>query len=595
MQAQLLYLCHMYLGLNISHDASAAVIEKDGSVVCAVSEERLSRIKNHIGIPVRSIKSVLSQSTQINEIIIGTFEKVTLGDAVRFKANLEKSPSNPEGRWNAPLPGYFSKLSPAEKSNPNKLIEVELGRIFEDIGLELPKVRWINHHLAHLGCALGVAKQEPSLLLSLDGEGDGESGAVGVSKNGRIQILQRIPKLDSLGNLYSAITSRYNFKPGQHEGKITGLAAYGEYSNAVGLLLEYVVVKNGIPYIDFERNFKDRITKKAKRALGLKSGPAKSLDEIAMIAEQNTTDYPDLAFAIQAVLEKSVVEMGLFWTNKLGVYDLSLAGGVFANVKLNQKLSEIPEVTSVRVFPNMGDGGLSMGGVWSYLAEQEVGLNPDLFSGMYLAPSTDVDDSLSLGRAESNLNLLVTPLTGREASRTCAEDIAKGLVVAVHRGKMEFGPRALGNRSLLVDPRSKTAVKTVNARLKRTEFMPFAPMVTSEDAGLIFKLPTDLQPFKYMTMTCDVRSEYREKLPAITHIDGTARPQIVFKSENTFIWEVLCEFKDITGLAVLVNTSLNVHEEPINYRLEDSISAMERDAFDVLYFEGFRISRRELK
>jgi carbamoyltransferase len=578
----------MYLGLNISHDASAAILEEDGSVVCAVSEERLSRIKNHIGIPTRSISSVLSHTSQIDEVIIGTFEKVTLGDAMRFKANLERNPSNPEGRWNEPLPGYLKRFSTAEKSNPNGIIETELGRIFQENGLELPRVRWVNHHAAHLGCALGVAKQSPTILLSLDGEGDGESGAVGVSTNGKVQILQRIPKLDSLGNLYSAVTARYNFKPGQHEGKITGLAAYGEYSKAVDLLLEYVTVKNGIPYIDFERNFKDRITRKAKRAVGLKTGSAKSLDEIAMLAEQATTNYADLAYAIQAV-----VEIGRFWTHKLGINAMSLAGGVFANVKLNQKLSEIPGVDSVRVFPNMGDGGLSMGGVWSHLAEKEVTLNPDLFSGMYVAPTTEIDDSISLTWAQTNEAFLVSPHTDLEMSKLCAQDIAQGLVVAVHKGKMEFGPRALGNRSLLVDPRKKTVVETVNARLKRTEFMPFAPMVTSEDANRIFQLPQDLQPFRFMTMTCDVRPDYREKLPAITHVDGTARPQIVTKSENTFIWGVLSAYKDITGFAVLVNTSLNVHEEPINYRLMDSFSAMERDAFDVLYVDGYRISRRE--
>ena len=584
----------MYLGLNISHDASAAILESDGSVACAVPEERLSRIKNHIGIPTRSIRSVLNQTTDIKEVVIGTFDKVTLGDAVRFKANLEKSPSNPEGRWNEPPPGYLKKFSLMETSNPNKIVETEIGRIFGEYNLELPKVRWINHHSAHLGCALGVAKKEPSILLSLDGEGDGDSGAIGVSSGGRIQILQRIPKLDSLGNLYSAVTARYNFKPGQHEGKITGLAAYGEHSSAVDLLLQYVKVRNGIPQIDLQTDFKNRITSKAKRSLGLKSNSAKSLDEIAMLAEENTTEYPDLAYAIQAVLEKSVVEMGTYWIKKLGVYELSLAGGVFANVKLNQKLAEIPGVTSLRVFPNMGDGGLSMGGVWSHLAEQDVKLNPDLFEGMYLAPSTEGDDAQSLLDAQTNLRLLVTPLNDQEMSRECAKDIAQGLVVAVHRGRMEFGPRALGNRSLLVDPRNRTAVNTVNARLKRTEFMPFAPMVTNEDAGQIFKLPRDLQPFRFMTITCEVRPEYRDKLPAITHIDGTARPQIVDRSENKFIWDVLSTFKELTGFAVLVNTSLNVHEEPINFRLNDSISAMERDAFDVLYFDAYRISWRQI-
>lgn len=585
----------MILGLNFSHDASASLISEDGQVIHAISEERFSRIKNHIGIPIRSINSLLSldDTYPISEIVVGTFENPKQTDVQRLIVNLDDNPSNPEGKWQSPHPGYSKNFNRTySEFRPTDLVEGVLSKILGKFNIDLPRVTWMNHHEAHLGCALGVANQSKTLLISLDGEGDGDSGAVALSNFGKYQLMARFSRLDSLGNLYSAVTERYNFKAGKHEGKITGLAAFGHYSAACDLLLDYVKVDQGYPKIDYVRNFKQKLTQKSKSVLGIKSFPARSLDEIVALAESRTENYADLAFAIQHILEKCVLEIIDYWTSRTGVENIALSGGVFANVKLNQRIAELSYVKSVRIYPNMGDGGLSVGGVWAKLASESRLNTNNLVSNMYLATATSFEDSLALSGLKSNPNFCIEEIPEEELVNRCARDIDTGLIVALHKGSMEFGPRALGNRSLLADPRNANVVKDLNSRLSRTEFMPFAPMVLAEFAHDYFQLPPDLQPFEYMTMTCDVKSEYRNALPAVTHIDGTARPQIVSKGTNEFVWKILNSFKEITGFPVLVNTSLNIHEEPINFSLIDTVRAFERNAFDVLYTSELRITKR---
>lgn len=577
----------MYLGLNISHDASAAILSDTGKLVSAISEERITRVKNHVGLPLQSIDSLLLTDAKISRVVIGTYEQMNLHDALRFIANLEQNPSNPEGRWQEVFPG-FSKRKYMDM-NPNLIIEDILLKVFEKKGLDFPEVEWVKHHDAHLGCALGVAGHKKHLLVSLDGEGDGESGAIAISGHKEYRVLARISQLDSLGNLYTAVTKRYNFKPGHHEGKITGLAALGSYSAAVEVLFNHVQVKNGLPKIVRVNELKSKLLRHTIHRSGLRSSSASSLEQIVESAELQCTNYPDLAFAVQEVLEKSVLELIKFWVEFSGISDVALAGGVFANVKLNQKISELRQVESVKVFPNMGDGGLSVGGVWASMAKRNKEISKDPFKDMYLAPSTDKKDQKFLNTVVGNSALKIEFLDRQSWHQLCAKDVANGLLVAVHQGRMEFGPRALGNRTLLVDPRDSGAKNHVNARLKRTEFMPFAPVCTLERANDFFDLPNELQPFMYMTMTCNVRKKWQDLLPAITHVDGTARPQLVTYESNLNLYKILKDFEKITGFPIMVNTSLNIHEEPINYSYEDTIRALLSDAIDIAYFENIKV------
>ena len=546
-----------------------------------MSEERLSRIKNHSGVPRRSINLLLENfNDSISNIVIGSDSNIDLRKSRSKISQISNSPSSKEGEnYPFPVPGFPR----GGVNNPKALIEQAILESSNKLDKDLD-FAWINHHDSHLGQALSVSTSIPSLLISLDAHGDGESGAVSFKNQNEITKLTRFKDLDSLGELYSSVTKRYNFKANHHEGKITGLAAFGNYSKAVDVLLKYVSVSSGNIDIKNLKGFKKRFVERAM-PFKLTKKFSTSMDNLISIAEAKSNNYADLAFAVQIVLEESVLEITRYWKNRTNARGLSLAGGVFANVKLNQRLAEELNFESVRIFPNMGDGGISVGGVWTFLSERGLLEKKDeVFDNMFLSPSL-INENEELLASMNKVSYRKIPRS--DLPKEIANAISHGRLVGLHVGKMEFGPRALGNRSILIDPRLGNINNIANARLKRTEFMPFAPAVLEEEASAWFNFDgiKDLYPFEYMTMTCRVRSEIQGLIPAVVHIDGTARPQIVKRNQTPIYWEVLNEFKNITGIPLVINTSFNVHEEPINYDLTDSISALKRNSLDMIFTE----------
>jgi len=575
------------LGLAISHDASAALTTGNGVTIAALAEERISRKKSYTGLPLRAIEKLLKLNEEVNEVCIGTHKNLTIDDAIIFAAQLEGNPSNLDGVWGKEFPGFRGALK--LNTNPQDLIQKLLQQRFA--GLMDSKFIWINHHDSHLGCSLAASRcgQEDSLLVSLDGQGDGESGAIATLKGGALEVLSRISALDSLGELYSAVTRRYGFRPTEHEGKILGLAAYGHYSEAVKVLSRFVSVKDGQIKVHQVRNLKARLVGKSLRALGIPSKIALSLGEIVDLAESQTSSYPDLAYAIQQILESSVLEIINQFIDKTEINALGLAGGVFANVKLNQKISELKGVKTVNVFPNMGDGGISLGGIWSMLHGRGQLAQSNLFQDMYLAPETIEEDEFLMRQISSDSSLVVKEYNDElELIEFVAQKLHEGSVVALHRGRMEFGPRALCNRSLLADPGNADINRVLNEKLGRTEFMPFAPIVPIEFFEEYFQKEStqELTPFSFMTITCRVRDEKKSIIPAVVHVDGTARPQVVSKDSNPFAHAVITEFAKLSGYPVLINTSLNIHGQPINYCLKDSLGPLATEAYDILAFEN---------
>lgn len=577
----------MILGISLSHDASAAILSDDGIVLSAMGEERLSRKKNHIGIPSLAIAylvSRLSPDQKISRVIIGSHQLMDREFAIRLVVSIEKNPSNPASTVLQTYPGYAANLAGSGRD----IIQNAILKLLPDVSVSVsPKFEWVNHHDSHLGCALGVDQTSEALLFSFDGSGDGESAAIAVKSTGnsRYRILARVPAADSLGGLYSAITRRYNFKASQHEGKITGLAAYGQNSAAFDFLKSHVEIENGVPVIKYVKDFKKKLAIRSLRQLGIGKQALISLTEIADLASSKTSNYADLAWAVQKTLEDSMLEIITFWSIKTNVNKASLAGGVFANVKLNQRISELPSIAEVKVFPNMGDGGISVGGVWSLLSERGELSDDALYRNMYLAPNDGLEEVLD------TRGLNVKKVSDKESHiLNIAREIAAGKLVAIHDGDMEFGPRALGNRSLILDARNQEIISRVNRRLNRTEFMPFAPIVLEEDFDKYFQTANgSMQPFWYMTMTCDVKESQRSEIPAVTHIDGTARPQLVSAESNKFLYEIMRAYKNLTGCSVLVNTSLNMHEEPINASINDSIRALRVGGIDILFTKAQRI------
>jgi carbamoyltransferase len=275
-----------------------------------------------------------------------------------------------------------------------------------------------------------------------------------------------------------------------------------------------------------------------------------------------------------------------YWLEKTGLVNLSVSGGVFANVKLNQKISEIKRLEFFDIFPNMGDAGLSAGGVWSYQSSRGSLTAKKPYDNMFLAPVLGNPEDL---KSDKRLNVKALPIG--EIAKSTARLIASGSFVGLHYGAMEFGPRALGHRSLLLDPRDGQILRKANERLRRTEFMPFAPVVLRELFEVYFDGEPDQRPgFQYMTITCGVKREAAHLIPAVTHIDETARPQVIVSDPTDIYSQVLSEFYSLTGVAVLVNTSLNVHETPINYTLQNSVDCLLSGAIDCIATDGYLIT-----
>jgi len=414
----------MYLGINLSHDSSAALLDKDGTILYAVAEERISRVKNHIGIPLLSIAEIFNNfdTGTLDKVIIGSHDHLTLETVNRFLSQEKANPSNPRGRALDPFPGFIGVTN-----NPKKELIQFLRTASKLKACPEVEVIYLNHHDSHLGCGIPLLGQESGLILSLDGEGDGESGAISIKMRKQKMVqLARFSSLDSLGLLYAAVTKKYNFKPLHHEGKITGLAAYGKYSKMVDELMKFVAVKNGHITLRYSKKSLMQILGRASHSFGIKSTMPVSIDDIIEMIYSADGEYPDLAFAVQFVLEKSVAEIVAYWIKKTGVHNISLTGGVFANVKVNQKLSEMDEVNNVFVFPNMGDGGIAIGCIWSWMENRGLPISSNAFSSMYVG--TGQETRFEYQTSEDLRTLILEENT---VSNAIAQDISKSMVVAV--------------------------------------------------------------------------------------------------------------------------------------------------------------------
>jgi len=595
----------MLLGLNLSHDSSAAIVDNSGVVLAAVSEERITRKKNQIAFPRLSIASIASvfDISQVSTVVVGSHSDFKFANMNSLHWIFEKEHfpkfDGMVDKFVWP-PGYAPLPQLDYWNDPTGVlreawVKGQIATELKALGISA-KIVFRNHHDAHVFSGIGSAEYEHGLAFSLDGEGDGESGVVKKfwSEDGVIKTrdLARIPNTASLGYLYTAITNRYNFKPTFHEGKITGLASYGEGGAALDFLLSKVHVSNGVPHFDIPSNRVLRLVYELIQRTTKRSNLVYSLDNLADLAARKSMNYPDLAAAVQDVLEISVCKIIEHFIEKTGEVDLTLSGGVFANVKLNQRITELKRVQQVSVFPAMGDGGLSIGGAWDYLYSIGKLRNGKKYSDMYLDPQKNLSElDLSFQSMNDNHYLFVKENVSQSRTQKIAQLVNDGQIVGVIYGSMEFGPRALLHRSIIADPRNREINDTLNRRLRRTEFMPFAPVCKFEDANSLFYLEDfkDLTPFQYMTMTCNVRENWIERIPAVVHVDNTARPQILPEGDCSFASEILISFKALTGIPCLINTSFNVHEEPIVRTIDDGIRALHYRAVDWIATESHLI------
>lgn len=555
------------LGINYGHDSGASII-KDNIVKVAINEERLSRKKLHIGYPYLSIEKILQISnTKISEIdtIIVDGKKIdpqNFGNELNFKSiqkkilgmlNLDKFILGTE------IGVSFTRFLYNFK---NQYEKIKIKKKFIQKGFK-GEFKSIEHHYAHAASAYFSQEKDSGLAITLDGGGEGYCSHVYKAEKNKLSLLHKITTYHSLPLYYAYITKLIGFTPLRHEGKLLGLAASGNPKNVEKILQNYIRFNKNNLQFENMGGYYIRVYNKLKK-------------DLANFSRE------DIAAGIQAHSEKLTIEyitaiIKKFSFNKKT--NLFLAGGIFANIKINQKISEIDLVQSCYIFPNMGDGGLSTGAVLAeYFSKNKK--NKKKKFDMYLGSFCEKLDNKTL--SDSKLKVLEV----ENIYSFIAKELKIGKIFGIFQGKMEFGPRALGNRSIICSPQNVKINEILNQKLKRSDFMPFAPCVLAEDFKIYFKSELSEQDFKFMTFTCKTKKICDEIAPAIVHLDKTARPQTIFKEDNDFLYKVLLEFKKETGLGMLINTSFNVHEEPIVESFNDAIKSFNESKLDYLILDG---------
>jgi carbamoyltransferase len=567
------------LGIS-DHIISGAAIIEDGRVLAAVNEERLVRKKMVMGFPRKSIQAVFEltklQPQQIDYVAIASKRGHFLNDYVDFDAgtfrldrgfvkNLFMSVGSGLSFLRDELPIlerlYYELREPAYTHRRRSVKKV----LQDEFDLHCP-LEFIEHHFAHACSAFYSSGYDDALVVTMDASGDGASSHVYQVDKGKWHFLHRIASFDSLASYYAYVTHICGFTAGKHEGKITGLAAYGQphYSD---VLDKFIAYRNGT-VVNIGKVFYNSALKKLRETL-----PADFSKE-------------DLAATVQTTAEKIAAQYIQHWLGKTNSTKVALAGGLFANVKINQRVHELPGVQSVFIHPAMSDEGLAVGAALTlnYLqAPEPANLERKCFDHVYLGPDyTDAEVSKALD-AEA-----IRYTYHAQIEEEVARLISAGHVVARFAGRMEYGPRALGNRSILYRPDDPSVNDWLNKNLKRTEFMPFAPSTLAEDADEYYVgLDGAREAARYMTITFECSQAMQKTCPGVVHIDNTARPQLVSAQDNPSYYRILKAFKARTGIASIINTSFNIHEEPIVCTPADAIRAFKIGHLDYLAIGPF--------
>lgn len=556
--------------LGIANDETAsACLVRDGKLIAAASEERFTRLKVDNSWPARSIEYCL----KFAGISIDKVDIIAYGWSAGFDAEKHLLP-------------YFDRIVYEAQNNPAGLdifrerIETEIAQdkrkreefreFITRLGFQKKAVS-IDHHESHAYSAYSCSPFENSLVVTCDGRGDFLSVSVSFFTPTKMDVLYRGSSTDSLGFFYGRITALLGYTPHRHEGKVTGLAAHGDASKLLPLMREMIYVKDGNVYAqsgDYFRPFYSNFS-----------------DKLEEIIRTNTRE--DVAAAAQVHLEECITELVTYYVRQTNASYVCMSGGVFANVRVNQCIMEIPGVKNIFIQPQMGDGGLCVGAVAGYLFQQGV---PKIeMENVYLGPEYDSKTIESAFGKFDNVVFEHCPDPVEQA----VNEIRNDQVVGWFHGRMEFGPRALCNRSIIYHCKDRSVNDWLNKRMDRTEFMPFAP-VSMEDvaADCYIGWQTDHIASRYMTVTYDCTDIMANTCPAAVHVDRTARPQVINEKNNPLMYALLNRYHQVTGELALINTSFNRHEEPIVNHPHEAIDALSTDIIDVLFI-GDYVARKK--
>ncbi|MFA5976297.1 MAG: carbamoyltransferase C-terminal domain-containing protein [Elusimicrobiota bacterium] len=570
------------LGINAYHGDASAALLVDGKLMAFAAEERFNRIKHCAGFPEKAIRYCLSEAgLQPKDLSVITVSKDP-------KANFWAKAAHVVTHPKILSPSFLrSRLSQGRHVlDVRQALVQAFAPGFN--GISLPIVH-VEHHVAHVASAYYASSFDRAAILTIDGMGDGVSAILALGEGNQIRILKRVYFPHSLGFLYTAISQHLGFTHYGDEGKVMGLAAYGRASRvpevrrlihplANGLLslnLDYFQHQNGSVAEVWEKtpSYGPLFSSKINQLLGPARMPKSALNP----------EHEDLAFAVQAVTEELFFHLLHTLHRETGEKRLCFAGGVALNCVMNGKIQTETPFEQVYIQPDAGDGGTSLGGALYHAYTQAEPPPRFHMDHVYWGPQYS-DAQIEAALRERGMAVQKDP----EICGRTAQAIADGKITGWFQGRMEAGPRALGSRSILADPRRANMKSVLNARIKNREaFRPFAPSVLAEKCREWFDGPAE-SPF--MLMNYIVKPERRASVPAITHVDGTARVQTVHRQTHPRYWELISAFERLTGVPVVLNTSFN-EDEPIVCRPEEAIDCFLRTQMDLLVLGDYWIEK----
>ncbi len=567
----------LVLGIHEGHDSGAAIL-RDGKILADISEERFTRVKHNTNTPLQSIAFCLEKAgvTDIREVDKICIASSEMPQGLKTLFGIEGKENFKQKATRVISEKLFNMTFTGER--------VKQPIYFPDFNLyNKNKINCFDHHLAHAACAYYTQpKTEKHLIFTIDGAGDQTCTAIWLAKNNAIILLKKYYKEAAIGWAYSIVTEGLGWIHGDGEGKVMGLAPYGDFNICKGVLDKLFpafekteLVKSS--EINEGYFWPDR---------GAKHFHFKEAVEVAELAKKYGRE--NIAAEAQRKLEEVILNLVKNYIEKTGIRKICFAGGVFLNVKLNQKIWNNRKELNLEkqyIYPNPGDAGLAVGAaLWGYY--QEAKFNGVVLENVFLGSEYSTEEIQTI------LDIRKLKYTKiNNPSKKAAELLAENKIVGWFQGRMESGPRALGNRSILMSPLKKENKDILNSYVKfRESFRPFCPSMTHESKDKYLK---DSRDEFFMLTSFDAKEEMWDKIPAVVHLDGTVRPQMVRKKDNEKFWNLICEFEKRTGESVLLNTSFNVMGEPMVRSPEDAIRCFFNSGMDALFLGDFYLNKND--
>lgn len=572
------------LGIHVGHDSSVALI-KNGKIAAAAAEERFTGLKHYNFLPIRSLEFCLQKEgidiKDIYKIVIPSIGRqedieVILGrlKAGTVRREIPEKDQSLMDKFRYLMVNLFRHLNVWTPLVPPAYVKTYKYPLSSEL-------LYIEHHLAHAASAYYTSGfNEKTLVITADGSGDGISTTVWISEDGKLTPRLKVGREGSLGAFYGLVTESLGWWVGDGEGKTMGLAPYGNFKKTKGLLDEFLpIYKNGKLKKGYNWGFPG-IWQDMGGAHFHFSDTPKVVKLIKKFGKEN------IAAEAQRVLEEQLVDFVKYWVGKEKVKYLAAAGGVFLNVKANQRIWELGILKDYYIYPDAGDAGISAGAALYGFFKDRNGKIPKL-TNVYFGPSysnKEIEEILKVRQ----INYLY--LNNEDLVKKVAKLLSENKIIGWFQGRMEAGPRALGSRSILMDPRKEENKDIINSRVKyREHFRPFCPSTIDKAAQRYFK---NLSPNpSYMIISSDVFEDKKVSIPSVTHVDGTARPQVLKSKDNSLFYALISEFGRLTGVPVLLNTSFNIRGKPIVASPDEAIQCFYNTGLDHLVIGNFLISK----